>query len=106
MNSEPLSEAIRCLALPAEEQLTFLSRLGCPGVIDELALQFHDQAVIADQLLEAGEITPGQLAVVKDVDEMLTGMSGQRNAALWTEDALKRSALWEDVRRRAAAFFN
>jgi hypothetical protein len=105
MNSEALFEAIRCLALPPDEQLAFLSRLGCPGVIDELALQFHDHAVVADQLLEAGDITPGQLAVVNDVDGLLTGMSGQHNAALWTEQALKQSALWEDVRRRAAAFF-
>ena len=106
MNSESLSEAVRCLALPAEEQLTFLSRLGVPGVIDELALQFHDLAVIADQLLGAGKITPEQLSVVKGLDEVLTGMSGRHNASLWTEDSLKRSASWEDVRRRAMVYFS
>ena len=106
MNSMLLPEAVRVLALPAVDQLAVLSDLGCPGVIDELALQFHARAVLADQFQEAGEITPEQLAVVRGLDEALTGMSGRHTAALWTEDALHESALWERVRYRAKSFFD
>ena len=106
MNSRHLFDTVKCLSLPAHEQLAVLSELGCPGVIDELALQFHDQAVIADQLLEQGEIEPKQLSIVKEIDTKLTNMSGQHNATVWTEDALKHSPFWLEIRQLATGFFD
>ena len=105
MGSRLLYDAVKSLSLPADEQLALLSGLGCPGVIDELALQFHDQAVTAEQLMQAGEIEYQQLLLVKEIDAILARMSGQENAALWTNDALKQSPLWEEIRRRANRFF-
>jgi uncharacterized protein YcaQ len=105
LDSKLLAQSVELLGLAAEEQLKALTRLGFPENVDELALQFHDQAVIADQLSKIGKITARQLSIVKEIDRTLGEISGPKNAALWTPDALKESTIWEDVRRRAKSFF-
>lgn len=106
LTSAPLLRAARPLAKEADEQLLELHRLGCPDVIDELALQFHDQAVLADQLFDSGELTEEQYATVKRMDEMLTSMSGMENAPLWTPAGLRDSPQWNQVRLLATQLIN
>jgi hypothetical protein len=48
LTSTALIRVVRSLSQDAEEQLHELRRLSCPDVVDELALQFHDQAVLVD----------------------------------------------------------
>jgi hypothetical protein len=105
MDPALLIQSIKALSQSAEDQLMVLSALGCPGNVDEIALQFHDQAVIARQLMEAAQISPEQLLIVMEVDGLLDKISGKHNAALWTEDALNRSQDWDVIRCRAGAFF-
>jgi hypothetical protein len=104
LTSSALIRAVRSLSLDADEQLHELCRLGCPDVVDELALQFHDQAVLADQLFSSGQITEKELSLVRRIDELLVNMSGEVNAALWTPAALRSSPAWEQVRQLAREF--
>jgi hypothetical protein len=99
-----LVRAVRCLSQDADEQLHELHRLGCPDVVDELALQFHDQAILADQLFGSGQITEEELDLVKRIDKLLEDMSGEANAALWTPVALRTSPQWTQVRLLAREF--
>jgi hypothetical protein len=104
LTSSGLIRAVRCLSLEADEQLHELRRLGCSDVVDELALQFHDQAVLADQLFSSGQITEEELNLVRRIDKLLEEMSGEVNAALWTPAALRSSPLWAQVRLLAREF--
>ena len=104
LSSTALLRVVRCLSQDADEQLAELRRLGCSDVVDELALQFHDQAILADQLHSSGEITEEELDVVRRIDQLLDGMSGEANAELWTAAALRTSSLWEQVRTLAREF--
>ncbi|MCY2966645.1 MAG: hypothetical protein NT069_23960 [Planctomycetota bacterium] len=104
LSSAALLRVVHWLSRGPDEQLAELRHLGCPDVIDELALQFYDQAVLADQLQSAGEITEEQLDVVRRIDEVLDAMSGEANADLWTAAALKTSPMWTRVRILASAF--
>jgi hypothetical protein len=104
LTSAALVRAVRCLSQDADEQLHELRRLGCSDVVDELALQFHDQAILADQLCSSEQITWEELDLVKRIDKMLEDMSGEANAALWTPLALRSSPLWVQVRLLAREF--
>ena len=104
LSSTPLLRAVRWLSQEADEQLAELRRLGCPDVVDELALQFHDQAIMADQLHNLGGISREQLEVVRRIDKLLEDMSGEANAELWTVEALRTSPMWAQVRTLAREF--
>jgi hypothetical protein len=39
--------------------------------------------------------------VLNDLDDELTGMSGEVHSFLWTEDALRQDKRWEEVRNLA-----
>lgn len=99
-----LLRVLRCLSYDADEQLAELRELGCPDVVDELALQFHDQAILADQLHSSNEITEEELEVVRRIDKLLESMSGEANAELWTVSSLKTSPAWMQVRSVAREF--
>jgi hypothetical protein len=93
-----LKMALQGLAAPAERQVSI-----CPkGVVkaDELALD-HDnwcQAVLSN---DKGEPTPSQRTLLEALNFRLARMSGEANAALWTEAALKEREEWESVRKDA-----
>ncbi len=106
LTADPLIRAIRILSLSAEEQLRILYEWGIPDVIDELALQFDDFAILADQLFESGQLETKQLELVKEIDRLLADMSGEKNAALWTPEALRNSPLWEKIRLLSREFLS
>lgn len=104
LTSTALRRAIQSLSNDADEQLAELRDLGCAVGVDELALQFHDQAVLAIQLNELGEIIDEELETVRRIDSLLDRMSGEVNAHLWTSDALRTSPQWAQVRGLAQQF--
>src|SRR2546428_9273959 len=90
--------AIALLAAPASEQRAHLRGIG--GVsVDELGLEFDD---VSGAVLGSGVLSPRQARAISSLDRQLRLMSGQKNAALWTEDALEKSAHWDTIRRLAA----
>jgi len=94
-----LLKAVGQLALTANVQIVFLRERGLP--IDELALGYHDGAVLVSQFVANDWLTPSEGAEIDKIDELLDGMSGQDKAQLWTEQALEESPEWEAVRSRA-----
>jgi hypothetical protein len=91
------------LAAPAKDQIAYLRNLGTSPSVDELALELNDVAFLVPKLVEDGRISRQQADCITIIERKLSEMSGQHNFQLWTEDALRHAADWEDVRRLAAA---
>jgi hypothetical protein len=65
-------------------------------VADELALEFEECLENAtDAIHELGENATN---LIDDLDNKLASISGPANAEFWTDDALKGSPLWNEVR--------
>lgn len=96
-----MREALGLLAADAGDQLRYLSEIGVAGVVDELALEFDDLMTLAQSRLDQGDITEVQYEKLRELDQKLSDMSGSNNASLWTEEALRTSDEWKEVRRLA-----
>ncbi|MCI0351749.1 MAG: hypothetical protein L0Z53_20200 [Acidobacteriales bacterium] len=105
-----LKDSLEVLAADANQQLEYLrsldterktDELGSEYLVDELALEYNDTAILADQMLEEGIINNAQRDCVKALDGLLDRMSGQQNAHLWTAGALRSREEWSQVRASA-----
>ncbi len=93
-----LKHQLQALAMPADIQLSL-----CPdgaAKADELTEDFHHWrlCVVGN---DPGELTEEQLSCLKEIDDQTDFMSGQENAHLWTDHALRERAEWERVRNAA-----
>src|SRR5688572_9882086 len=95
---DQLVEATRRLAASPEEQGRFLQEFGTYPSADELALMFHDLALIAERLATQRQITSAALAAIKVLDAELGSFSGERYASEWQASALGTSPRWARVR--------
>ena len=93
-----LIESLSIIASPAADQLEYLKELGIPNGVDELALQFDDEAVLAEGLLNKGVITRDQCLAIQQVNEALEAISGEENARFWTAEALRYDSKWDRIR--------
>ena len=95
---ERLVHALQALAAPADAQLArdpaFVAKAR------ELALDFADALRLVTDCPQV-ILTREQQATLEHVDDLLERMSGEQNAALWTEAALREGAEWQAVRRLA-----
>ena len=96
---DQLQRAILALAQPAEVQLSLFPDFVCKA--DELALDFEDG--LYELVGHEETTTPSQRAAVDALDNLLFRMSGKKNAAFWTEDAVRSHPAWEEVRIAAKA---
>lgn len=64
---------------------------------DELALDF-DHWLTAVRGQHGLQFNARQSQVLSEIDSKLNGMSGRINAHLWTEDAVRNSPEWQQVR--------
>lgn len=96
-----LIESTKLLSAGGEEQLTALSSMGVPDVVDELALNFDDDVRLVDSMVEDGELGGAAKAAAANLDRQLGNMSGEKNAHLWTPEALRTSPEWSELRRLA-----
>jgi hypothetical protein len=87
--------SVRALAQPAEVQLKLYPSFVCHA--DELALEFDECRQLAQPML-AGRLDQRQGQLIETLDSYLQSISGQVNAELWTEEAMRTSAEWERVR--------
>ena len=76
----------------------FHSELNDKSNIDELALEFHDDFLLAPIWLDNRKISPTIMESLRRIDSKLDQMSGQENMHLWTINALYTSREWEEVR--------
>jgi len=93
-----LKAALQALALPAEKQLLLLPEF--VREVDELALSFEHalNLVRADQ---RRRLAGRHRQSLKEVERVLDGMSGQRNAHLWTRGSLREDEAWSRLREAA-----
>ena len=98
---EYLTEALNLLSLKSDDQLKYLHEIGIYGIVDELALEFDDIAIMAEQKYAEGEISEEQYKIIKKLSEKLDFMSGKDKSHLWTEYALKNANEWEEIRELA-----
>lgn len=108
---QQLRQAVAHLAAPAEAQVRRLDKLFRPVTgeerasgygNDELALELDGIFSAADDMLEHGELTATEKAVVRPLDELLNAFSGSDDASFWQRDALFHDTRWEAVRACAA----
>lgn len=71
-------------------------------MVDEFALELHDNALLLDQFVELGFLSAQDAAAVRKLDAQMEAMSGPENAALWTVEALDTSE-WNNIRESARA---
>jgi len=96
---EQLIVAISRLARPAESQIAYLEALGPGTMADELALELDD---VAEAVVAApGLLSQQQQILVRSLDEQLREMSGAERAELWSQQAVRMSPAWSEVRTQA-----
>lgn len=98
---EVLVKATRLLALDPVSQQRALPDFVL--VADELANNFSDALLLADQLIDAGLLTPYQLLRLKDVEAELEALTTRADKRLWTIEALRERQEWKTVRTKALA---
>lgn len=107
---EELRAAVATLAAPADQHAAFLDQLFAPLTgggsaasypNDELALSLDDLFFAANDMISHGELTQDEAAHIRPLYDLLTALSGERNAAFWAREALQNDARWNDVRALA-----
>jgi hypothetical protein len=93
---DQLKWSLQALALPFEAQQTLFPSFAC--IADELALDFDHWCETA---AAQHELTADQLSALASLATLLTEMSGEKNAELWTDVALAHLPRWQTVRERA-----
>jgi hypothetical protein len=93
---DALKGALRHLAAPAQEQIRYISDLGCH--IDELALDFD---AVAPTCQDMQELTDKLSEQIERLDQKLLAISGHKHAELWTEQGLMHAPEWVEMRMLA-----
>ena len=96
---EQLIVAISRLARPAESQIAYLEALGLGTTADELALELDD--VVEAALAVPGLLSLRQQSLVRSLDDQLREMSDPERAELWSQQALRTSPAWSEIRNQA-----
>ncbi|MFZ3492357.1 hypothetical protein ACODT5_03795 [Streptomyces sp. 5.8] len=97
-----LLAAVALLAAPAPDQLAWLETYDVP--VDEIALNFDDAAVMAQQLGNEGWLTPEALSEVQRMDDLLGHLTAAEGSTDWTAQGLRTHELWAQVRQEADRF--
>jgi len=93
-----LYEAVQILGAEPARQIEWI------GVAehDELGLDFGDAYLLVRTLQSDGVVFSSEaLAILREIDDQVSEMSGEDNSHLWTFDALHESDRWARVRSLA-----
>lgn len=94
-----LRHSIQLLACPPHVQLDLLPSFVCKG--DELALDFDHWREVTERTFRS-ELTVEQLSCLDSLDKSLSKLT-QMGSEHWTDNAVRYSAEWQDIRAIAAA---
>jgi hypothetical protein len=97
LNLIQLREALQQAALPAEGQIAKLKGCDVPFEVADDAGHWIQWVL---QWPEA-KLTDEQRSSLAELDELTDRMSGEHNAHLWTDEALRSRPEWNEVRRMA-----
>ena len=102
-----LREDLYLLSREAEYQINWLKSVADFDLgVDELALEYYDRFIIVPYKKDVCNFSEQLVERLNTLNKVLTDMSGQQNAGLWTYDALRRSPEWEAVRALAGQCLN
>ena len=98
-----LVRAVAILALPYEDQLSWLRSLGLgePGIADELGMELEDGELLSAQFEQAGWITAETRARVMELDGLLDRGVGTGEPEFWNLESLRTSSEWARIRQLA-----
>jgi hypothetical protein len=94
---DKLERAVLALAQPADVQLSLYPDFVCKA--DELALDFEDG--LCEMVGHEEAFSPEQHRAIDALNDLLSSMGGELNAAFWTEDAVRTHPTWDEIRRLA-----
>lgn len=94
-----LLESLAVLAADAPSQVAWLAKHDV--VTEEIALDFDHAFGMAEALVDEGQLGCGVLPDLREIDAVLSEMSGAENADLWTRGALSVDEGWSQTRRLA-----
>jgi hypothetical protein len=97
LNLIQLRDALQQAALPAEGQIAKLKGCDVPFEVADDAGHWIQWAL---QWPEA-KLTDEQRSSLAELDELIDRMSGEHNAHVWTDEALRSRPEWNEVRRMA-----
>ena len=89
--------SVRALAQDSDVQISLFPHFVC--VADELALDFEKS--LNDLHLSNIDFTPEESASILRLDAHILAISGPEHEDLWTDDGLRKSAEWCELRRLA-----
>ncbi|WP_439454890.1 hypothetical protein [Streptomyces antibioticus] len=92
-------DALTVLAADAQAQVGWLVRHAV--MTDEIALDFDHAFRMAAGLVKEGQLARAVLADLRQIDVILSEMSGGENADRWTREALSTDEGWALARRLA-----
>lgn len=92
------------LAADANEQMKYIQESGVH--VDELALEFDDALYLVNAMRTEGTWNNAVFDAIQSLDDRLDSLSGPRNSALWTCEALRDATEWVEVRRLATNCLN
>jgi len=94
-----IKESIKLLASPPEVQLSL-----CPGKIGEIATTLGGWLLIYenDPKYRHGYFSRSEYRLISDLNKLVSELGEEQ----WTEDAIKTSRKWEEVRMRAGGILN
>jgi hypothetical protein len=95
---DQLKWSLQALALPYDTQRSLFPSFACTA--DELALDFDHWCETASH---QHAFTADQLSALASVSAVLSAMTNDKNADLWSDSALAHLPLWQEVRERARA---
>ena len=93
---DQLKWSLQALALPYDAQRSLFPAFACTA--DELALDFDHWCETASH---QHSFTADQLSALASVSEVLSAMTDEKDADLWSDSALAHLPRWQDVRDRA-----
>ncbi|MGW2492695.1 hypothetical protein ACWCV9_36620 [Streptomyces sp. NPDC001606] len=94
-----LLESLAVLAADAPSQVAWLVKHDV--VTDEIGLDFDHAFGMAEALVGEGQLGRGALPDLREIDAVLSEMSGAESAGRWTRDALSVDEGWSQARRLA-----
>ena len=103
LNLIQLEQAVRRAAFPADRQIgCFTAGLDVPYEIADDIDNWCGWVLGSRDVLLSNE----QRSSLSSLNAQLDEMSGEQHSDLWTEDALRRSPEWDNVRREARKILN
>ena len=98
-----LIRSLAVLALPAEDQVTWLKSLGLgePWYAYELAMELDDALLLCNQFVKAEWLSPDVVKIMTDIGEVFAQYVEPGNDDFWNLDGLASSPDWVRIRKLA-----